>query len=106
MEQRCEILLRESLDIVEIVCVCVCIFCKFCALFMGPASTKFCKINFKTGSTILFTYLKIILLQYFQFSIFSNKRYPNRPYIFFFFLKWSLQAWGDPLLSKESNHCG
>ena len=71
MEQRCEILLRESLDIDEIVCVCV--FCKSCALFMRPASTKFCKINFKTGSTILFTYLKIILLQYFQFSIISNK---------------------------------
>ena len=71
MEQICEILLRESLDIDEIVCVCV--FCKSCALFMRPASTKFCKINFKTGSTILFTYLKIILLQYFQFSIISNK---------------------------------
>ena len=32
--------------------------------------------------TTLFTYLKIILLQYFQFSIFNfqqNKRYPNAP---------------------------
>ena len=26
----------------------------------------------------LFTNLKIILLQYFQFSVFSNKRYSNR----------------------------
>ena len=30
--------------------------------------------------TILFTLLKIILLQYFQFSIFSNNKFnPNRP---------------------------
>ena len=43
----------------------------------------------------LVKYLKIILLQCFQFSVFSNKRYLNRPYIytwiepnslFFFFL--------------------
>ena len=27
--------------------------------------------------TALFTYLKIILLQCFQFSVFNNKRYPN-----------------------------
>ena len=38
--------------------------------------------NIKNGSTILFTYLKIILLQYFQFSVFSfsnNKFNPNGP---------------------------
>ena len=38
-----------------------------------------------TGSTTLFTHLKIILLQYFQFSVFSfsnNKFNPNGPYIF------------------------
>ena len=34
--------------------------------------------------TILFTHLKIILLQYFQFSVFNfsnNKSNPNKPYI-------------------------
>ena len=36
---------------------------------------------------VLFIHLKIILLQYFQFSIFSNKWYPNRPLID---LKWKL----------------
>ena len=36
---------------------------------------------------VLFTHLKIILLQYFQFSVFSNKWYPNRPLID---LKWKL----------------
>ena len=43
----------------------------------------------KLGPTILFTYLKIILLQFYQFSIFNNKRYLNRPenlYIYFLLL--------------------
>ena len=40
-------------------------------LFLANFSLKF-------GFTALFTHLKIILLQCFQFSIFSNKRYPNR----------------------------
>ena len=31
------------------------------------------------GPTTLFTYLKIILLQCFHFSVFSNKQYPNKP---------------------------
>ena len=35
--------------------------------------------NFKTGSHGTIYILKIILLQCFQFLIFSNKRYPNRP---------------------------
>ena len=40
--------------------------------------------SLKIGSTVLFTHLKIILLQCFQFSIFSfqfqlNKFYSNRP---------------------------
>ena len=30
------------------------------------------------GLVPLFTYLKIILLRYFQFSVFSNKQYSNR----------------------------
>ena len=52
-----------------------------CVLFTGPANTFFFsrKITLKLGLTVLFAYLKIILLQYFQFSISSNKRYPNRP---------------------------
>ena len=52
-----------------------------CALFTRPTSTEKCKSNFKTGSQALFTHLKIISFQYFQFSIFSNKRYPNKPYV-------------------------
>ena len=32
----------------------------------------------KLGLTVLFTHLKIILLQYFQFLVFNNKRYPNK----------------------------
>ena len=36
-------------------------------------------LHLKLGLTALFTYLKIILLQYFQFSVLRNKRYPNRP---------------------------
>ena len=37
------------------------------ALFMGPTTTLFIKI--KKGPTVLFTHLKIILLQCFQFSV-------------------------------------
>ena len=36
------------------------------------------------GPTVLFTHLKIILLQYFQFSVFNfsnNKLNPNGPYV-------------------------
>ena len=43
-------------------------------LFLANFSLKF-------GFTAVFTHLKIILLQCFQFSIFSNKRYPNRPLV-------------------------
>ena len=42
------------------------------ALFTGPTSTFFSKKNFKLGPIILFTYLKIILLQCFQFSEISD----------------------------------
>ena len=39
--------------------------------------------SLKMVPTTLFTYLKIILLQYFQFSVFSkNKLYPNEPSMF------------------------
>ena len=37
------------------------------------------KKTLKLGLTILFIHLKIIFLQCFQFSIFSNKRYPKIP---------------------------
>ena len=42
------------------------------ALFTGPTSTFLAKTTLKLGLMALFTHLKIILLQYFQFSIFSN----------------------------------
>ena len=38
------------------------------ALFIRPASILFIKITLKLGPTVLFTHLKIILLQCFQFS--------------------------------------
>ena len=46
-------------------------------LFMGPANTFFLKKFYrkktlKLSPTVLFTYLKIILLQYFQFSGISD----------------------------------
>ena len=42
------------------------------ALFTGPASTFLAKTTLKLGLMALFTHLKIILLQYFQFSVFNN----------------------------------
>ena len=42
------------------------------ALFTGPASTFFTKNNFKLGPMALFTHLKIILLQCFQFLVISG----------------------------------
>ena len=47
-------------------------------VIMDPQVLLSAKTIFKLGPTILFTHLKIILLQYFQFSVFSNKQYPNR----------------------------
>ena len=44
------------------------------ALFMGPSTTIFRKKTLKIGPKTLFTHLKIILLQYFQFSVFSKVR--------------------------------
>ena len=51
------------------------------ALFMGITTTLLKKI-LKMGPTVLFTHLKIILLQYFQFLVFNfsnNKFNLNRP---------------------------
>ena len=36
------------------------------------------------GSMILFTYLKIIMLQCFSVSVFNFQLYPNEPLVFFF----------------------
>ena len=45
--------------------------------------------------TILFTHLKIILLQYFQFSVFSiNKFNPNTPY----------SAWKEVFLDNKKTY--
>ena len=42
------------------------------ALFTGPVSTKNIKIQLKLGPMTLFTHLKIISLQYFQFLVISD----------------------------------
>ena len=42
------------------------------ALFMGPTTTLFRKKNLKMSLIALFTHLIIILLQYFQFLVFSK----------------------------------
>ena len=48
-------------------------------LFIGPASTKFGKINFKTVSHGTIHVFKNYFVT--VFSVFSNKRYPNKPII-------------------------
>ena len=49
-------------------------------LFTHCAYTVHVLKKLKMGLTILFTHLKIILLQYFQFSVFSNNKFnPNTP---------------------------
>ena len=56
---------------------------------MRPVNTFFFfsgKTTSKLGSMTLFTYLNIILLHYFQFSVFHNKRYPNTHFFSFFLL--------------------
>ena len=79
--------------------VCVLRFCifRFFSLCINSNLTRFTvqeqkslfitvhvlKKILKMGLTVLFTHLKIILLQYFQFSVFSfsnNKIIPNGPY--------------------------
>ena len=59
------------------------------ALFMGHTTTLFRKKILKMDPIVLFTHLKIILLQYFQFLVFNfskNKLYPNGPYVLLFHL--------------------
>ena len=49
------------------------ILCGSCVLFTGPTNHFFLvKLLLKMGLTVLFTHLKIIWLQYFQFSIISG----------------------------------
>ena len=48
----------------------LCFFLWSRALFMGLQVRISANFSLKLGSTVLFTYLKIILLQYFLFSIF------------------------------------
>ena len=65
-------------------CAFVLFFSGSCALFMGPASTFFSKNNFEIGShSTIHTFTKLFYYSVFsfQFSIFSNKWYPNRPYV-------------------------
>ena len=59
---------------------CVCIFLWIsCIVHMTRKSLIYAKFSLKLNLTALFTHLKIILLQY---SVFSNKRYPNKPLFF------------------------
>ena len=44
-----------------------------------PKVWKNANVKLKLGPTTLLIHLKIILLQYFQFSVFNNKLYSNRP---------------------------
>ena len=56
-------------------------------LFVHCSSEK----KLKIGPTVLFTHLKIILLQCFQFSVFNfskNKLHPNGPQVLLFHLFW------------------
>ena len=47
-----------------------------------PQTSLLSHFLLKMGLTAQFIYLKIILLQYFQFSVFSkNKLYPNKPLV-------------------------
>ena len=58
------------------------------AFFLGPVYYSqdlqvqiSANVKLKVDFTTLFTHLKIILLQCFQFLVFNNKRYSNRPYM-------------------------
>ena len=57
---------------------------RYCLRTVHGTHSHFIQKKLKMGPTVLFTHLKIILLQYFQFSIFNfnkNKLYPNGPLI-------------------------
>ena len=72
--------IRVCLDSIQHLEFCVFnVFSGSRALFIRPASTFFHKNNFKTGSHSTIHTFK----NYFAtlFSVFSNKRYPNRPLV-------------------------
>ena len=75
--------ISECLDRAETRLTCVCVLHK-----VGPVHYSrdlqvlfSAKTTLKLGLMVLFTHLKIILLQYFQFPVFSNKWYLNRPFV-------------------------
>ena len=49
-----------------------------CTVYMTYKHLFSTKFLLKMGLTALFTHLKIILLQYFLFSVFNNKQYSNK----------------------------
>ena len=103
----CLVKFRLHLDWAENSSVCVRVWCFFffCThlwdlrlLFMHCQSVHIVhysrthKFHFSTtfslkiGPTILFTHLKIILLQCFSFSVFSFQLYPNGPLVIYIYI--------------------
>ena len=73
-----------SLDSGRLYVLHVCVFVLGPVYYsQNPQVQNLIKTTLKLGPTALFTHLKIILLQYFQLSIFNNKWYPNRPIVQF-----------------------
>ena len=61
--------------------LCLAFFYGSRALFTGPTSTKFSNNNFKIGSYgTIHTFKNYFAI---VFSVFSNKRYPNRPAVYY-----------------------
>ena len=85
------ILIKHFQTIWNLVWVWIVVGLLFCALvffWLGPVHCsrdpqvrKNANLTLKLGPTALFTHVKIISLQYFQFSVFSNKRYLSRPLV-------------------------
>ena len=69
---------------------------------MGPASIKKYKFNFKTG----FHGTIDIFKNYFVtiFLVFSNKRYPNKPYINFVVLTLDVMTYFDVVSDYSTNY--
>ena len=65
-------------------CICVKISASH-ALFIAKFSLK---LSLKLGPTALFTHLKIILLQYFQFSAITGIQTDLYSFFFLFFIRW------------------
>ena len=58
---------------------------EFRALFTDPQTSFLAKFSLKIGLTALFTHLKIILLQYFQFSTINDIQTDPKLLLLFFF---------------------